>query len=43
MIKQMLAEAKSKLAAAEIDEIDAEILLANQLGLTRMEIGRAHV
>ena len=38
MIKQMLAEAKSKLAAAEIDEIDAEILLANQLGLTRMEL-----
>lgn len=38
MIKQMLADAKSKLAAAEIDEIDAEILLANQLGLTRMEL-----
>ena len=38
MIKQMLTEAKSKLAAAEIDEIDAEILLANQLGLTRMEL-----
>ncbi|MEN9679231.1 MAG: hypothetical protein RLZ57_360 [Actinomycetota bacterium] len=38
MIKQLLVEAKSKLAAAEIDEIDAEILLANQLGLTRMEL-----
>lgn len=38
MIKQLLAEAKSKLAAAEIDEIDAEILLASQLGLTRMDL-----
>lgn len=38
MIKQLLAEAKSKLAAAEMDEIDAEILLASQLGLTRMDL-----
>ena len=36
MIKQLLAEGKAKLTAANLNPIDAEILLANILGLTRM-------
>jgi release factor glutamine methyltransferase len=38
MIKQLLAEGKAKLTAANLNPIDAEILLANILGLTRMEL-----
>ena len=38
MIKELLAEGKSKLSAANINEVDGEILLAHLLGLSRMEL-----
>ena len=38
MIKELLAVGKAKLASANINEIDGEILMAHQLGITRMEL-----